>query len=89
MPLIIESSICLFIFKIYVRDMSSFFEYLIKDGSVISTAVILLGVAVIIASSIVFSGYYHNIILMVLGIFAGIIVIIIGGKYGKFKKEGN
>ncbi|MDO9523235.1 MAG: hypothetical protein Q7J08_05925 [Methanocorpusculum sp.] len=66
--------------------MSSFFEYLTKEGSVISTAIVLLGVAVIIASSVVFSGYYQNFILMIVGIFVGIIIIIIGGKYGKFKK---
>jgi len=67
--------------------MSSFFEYLMKDGGVLSTAVILLGVAVIIASAMVLSGY--NFILMVAGIFVGVIIIIIGGKYSKFKKEGN
>ena len=66
--------------------MSSFFEYLIKEGSIISTAIILLGVAVIIASSVIFSTTYDNFILMIVGIFAGIIIIIIGGKYGKFKK---
>lgn len=89
MPLIIESSIRLFIFKMYVRDMSSFLEYLIKDGAVISTALTLLGVAVIIASSVMLGGYYQSLILMVLGIFAGVVIIIIGGKYGKYKKEGN
>ncbi|HKM40956.1 MAG TPA: hypothetical protein VJY43_00110 [Methanocorpusculum sp.] len=66
--------------------MSSFFEYLTKEGSVISTAIVLLGVAVIIASSVIFSTTYDNFILMIVGIFAGIIIIIIGGKYGKFKK---
>ncbi len=66
--------------------MSSFFEYLIKEGSIISTAIVLLGVAVIIASSVIFSTTYDNFILMIVGIFAGIIIIIIGGKYGKFKK---
>jgi len=69
--------------------MSSFFEYLTKEGSVISTAIVLLGVAVIIASSVVFSNYYENFILMIVGIFVGVIVIIIGGKYSKFKKEEN
>jgi hypothetical protein len=67
--------------------MTSFFEYLTKEGSVLSTAVVLLGVVVIIASAVVLSGY--NFILMLAGIFAGIIIIIIGGKYSKFKKEGN
>ena len=67
--------------------MTSFFEYLTKDGSVLSTAIVLLGVVVIIASAILLSGY--NFILMLAGIFAGIIIIIIGGKYSKFKKEGN
>lgn len=67
--------------------MTSFFEYLTKEGSVISTAIVLLGVVVIIASAVVLSGY--NFILMLAGIFAGIIIIIIGGKYSKFKKEGN
>ncbi len=67
--------------------MSSFSEYLTKDGSVLSTALVLLGVVVIIASAVVLSGY--NFILMLAGIFAGVIIIIIGGKYSKFKKEGN
>ncbi len=67
--------------------MTSFFEYLTKEGSVLSTAIVLLGVVVIIASAVVLSGY--NFILMLAGIFAGIIIIIIGGKYSKFKKEGN
>lgn len=67
--------------------MTSFFEYLTKDGGVLSTAVILLGVAVIIASGLVLSGY--NILLMIVGIFVGVIIIIIGGKYSKFKKEEN
>ncbi len=67
--------------------MTSFFEYLTKEGSVFSTAIVLLGVVVIIASAVVFSGY--NFILMLASIFAGIIIIIIGGKYSKFKKEGN
>ena len=67
--------------------MSSFFEYLTKDGGVLSTALVLLGVAVIIASAVVLSGY--NFILMVAGIFVGVIIIIVGGKYSKFKKEGN
>ncbi len=67
--------------------MTTFFEYLTKDGGVLSTAVILLGVAVIIASGLVLSGY--NILLMIVGIFVGVIVIIIGGKYSKFKKEEN
>ena len=66
--------------------MSSFFEYLTKEGSVISTAIVLIGVAVIITSSVFFSNTYDNFILMIVGIFAGIIIIIIGGKYGKFKK---
>jgi len=67
--------------------MTSFFEYLTKEGSVLSTAIVLLGVVVIIASAVVLSGY--NFILMLAGIFVGIIIIIIGGKYSKFKKEGN
>ena len=67
--------------------MSSFFEYLTKDGGVLSTALVLLGVAVIIASAAVLSGY--SFILMIVGIFVGIIIIIVGGKYSKFKKEGN
>jgi divalent metal cation (Fe/Co/Zn/Cd) transporter len=67
--------------------MTTFFEYLTKDGGVLSTAVILLGVAVIIASGLVLSGY--NILLMIVGIFVGVIIIIIGGKYSKFKKEEN
>ena len=45
------------------------------------------GVAVIIASGLVLSGY--NILLMIVGIFVGVIIIIIGGKYSKFKKEEN
>jgi len=73
----------------YVWGMSSFLEYLIKDGGVISTAIVLLGVAVIIASSVRLGGNFQSLILMVLGIFAGVIIIIIGGKYGKYKKEGN
>ncbi len=86
MPAIIESSIHLFRVEVYVRSMSSFFEYLTKESSVISTAIVLLGVAVIIASSVIFSTIYQNFILMIVGIFVGIIIIIIGGKYGKFKK---
>ena len=87
MPLIIESSIYLSTYKMYVRSMSSFFEYLTKDGGVLSTALVLLGVAVIIGSAVVLSGY--NFILMIVGIFVGVIIIIIGGKYSKFKKEEN
>ena len=86
MPWIILLSIHLFIFEVYVRSMSSFFEYLTKEGSVISTIIVLLGVAVIVASSAVLGGYYQNFILMIIGIFAGVVIIIIGGKYGKFKK---
>ena len=70
----------------YVWGMSSFFEYLTKEGSVISTAIVLLGVAVIVASSALLGGYYQNFVLMIVGIFVGVIIIIIGGKYGKFKK---
>jgi len=72
---------------VYFMCMTSFFEYLTKDGAVLSTAVVLLGVVVIIASAILLSGY--NFILMLAGIFVGIIIIIIGGKYSKFKKEEN
>ncbi|RBQ25386.1 MAG: hypothetical protein ALMCE001_03600 [Methanocorpusculum sp. MCE] len=66
--------------------MTKFFEYLTKDGGVLSTALVLLGVAVIIGSAVVLSGY--NFILMIVGIFVGVIIII-GGKYSKFKKEEN
>ena len=69
--------------------MTSFFEYLVKDGGVLSTALTLLGVVVIIASTFVFSVYIRSVVLMILGIFVGVIIIIIGGKYSKFKKEGN
>ena len=67
--------------------MTTFFEYLTKDGGVLSTALVLLGVAVIIGSAVVLSGY--NFILMIVGIFVVVIIIIIGGKYSKFKKEEN
>ena len=55
--------------------MTTFFEYLTKDGGVLSTALVLLGVAVIIGSAVVLSSY--NFILMIVGIFVGVIIIII------------
>ena len=81
-----QASIVLYESRGHVSYMTSFFEYLTKDGGVLSTAIILLGVLVIIASSIVFSSM-SNVILVLVGIFAGVIIIVIGAKYGQYKKE--
>lgn len=85
-PVLYPASKVLYESRGHVSYMTSFFEYLTKDGGVLSTAVILLGVLVIIASSIVFSTM-NNVILVLVGIFAGVLIIVIGAKYGQYKKE--
>lgn len=85
-PVSYQASIVLYESRGHVSYMTSFFEYLTKDGGVLSTAVILLGVFVIIASSIVFSSLQHGL-LVIVGIFVGVIIIVIGAKYGHYKKE--
>ncbi len=50
-------------------------------------AIVLLGVVVMIASSVVFATYYPNLILMMIGLFVGVVIIIIGGKYRHYKKQ--
>ena len=69
--------------------MSTFYEYMIKDGSLISTFVIFFGIVVIIASAVGFSHYLPNPIPQIAGILCGVFIIVLGGKYAHFRKEEN